>query len=166
MTKRIERTIADYLQSPSDDDPVTELCSHGDAAVDGILSYKGPIPESMHPRDVDDTHLVELLEKVIQRRPELVLRRNLSAMGSHDRYRLLVAAACTENEQFADVILAGLKDRSVYVKLMVLHYMKEYEYLRQPNAVPQLKRLLTQKAMHEDDRKRVEQVLEMIDAPH
>lgn len=163
MTQPHEHLFAEYLWSPSDSHAITQLCSHGEAAVDAVIHYKGPIPESMHPRDVYDTHLTELLQKIIQLRPELLLHRNLNSMESRERYRLLVAAACTRDERFTEVILNGLKDRSVYVKLMVVSYMEQYQHLRKPDTVPLLKRLLTQKTMHDDDRKHIDKLLKLIE---
>ena len=141
---------------------VNRLAENPQEAFGATLAFRGPYPKALHPRDVHDTHLVQLLADLLAKCPELFTGRGIKTVNRDHRHRLICAAISTQDPQFTEGILAGLKDRSIYVKLLVIDAITRYKWLRTEGARIELERLLMVKSIAESDydRRHVEQALE------
>jgi hypothetical protein len=167
---RLRLLIADHLRAltrpgPPPPFPVEALTRRPEAAFRALLGYRGPYPAPLHPIDVHADHLRVLLTELLRRRPALLLGRDLSALGPGQRHLVLNAAIGAEDPRFTPVILAGLKDRSVYVRLLVADALVQHERLRAREARLELRRLLALKsvASSEYDREHFQQALDALD---
>lgn len=163
-TEDMTDLIVQYLTSPKTKRPsiVNKLSIGPDAAFETILGFRGPYPESLHPREVHET-LFALLPDLLKICPRLFIECEIKTLAPDQRYPLICAAICTQDSRFIDGILSGLKDRSIYVKLLVIDAITRtrYRFLRTADARKELERLLTLKSIAESEyaRKHVENAL-------
>lgn len=156
--------IVQYLTSPKTKRPsiVKKLSISPDAAFETILAFRGPYPESSHPRDVHEI-LNFLLTDLLKICPRLFIECEIKTLTTDQRYALICAALYTQEYRFIDGILSGLKDRSIYVKLLVIDAirLRRYRFLRTADARKELERLLTVRSIAESEynRKQVENAL-------
>jgi hypothetical protein len=145
----IERVILEYLASPRDkkDAAVDEMSRRPDEAFHALMTFRGPYPEGVHPIDAFPDYLSPLLTSLFLRCPSLLLGRDVSRMSSGERWVVISAAIASESPAFAGVILSGLKDRSIDVKLLAVNAVSRDAFLRTPDARRQLQRLLTLTSM-------------------
>jgi hypothetical protein len=154
--------IVQYVTSPKAKRPliVNKLSISPDAAFETIFAFRGPYPESLHPREVHET-LFALLPDLLKICPRLFIECEIKTLAPDQRYQLICAAIETQESRFKDGILSGLKDRSIYVKLLVIDAIRRYRFLRTADARKELERLLTVKSIAESEyhRKQVENAL-------
>jgi hypothetical protein len=136
-----------------------------EAAFRALLDYRGPYPEPLHPIDVHETHLHDLLTELIRRCPDLLLHRDLSGLGPGQRYLVVSAAIETSDARLTPVVVAGLRDPSIYVKLLAAGALVRHPRLRVPQARLELTRLLALKSVagSDHDRERFQQALDALD---
>ncbi|MAP07635.1 MAG: hypothetical protein CMM00_01990 [Rhodopirellula sp.] len=161
--KDVTSMIAEYLTSPGPEKRaiVEKLAETPDVAFTATLRFRGPYPESLHPRDVHDTHLVDLMTELLKQFPHLFTECELKNIDRFQRHPLICAAISTHDPQFTDAIIGALKDRSIYIKILVMDAIGRHHYLRTAEAKKQLERLLTVKSIAESncDRAHVEKAL-------
>ena len=153
VDKPMETTelISRYLASPDTKSAVVaELSRNADAAFQAIQSYQGPYPNGMHPIDAHEEYLTALLVELIKRFPRLLIGPNPAKMTSQP-FILISAAIAADDPRFAETILAGLKHRSIYVKLVALNGIVRLSFLRTPEVKQQLLRLMVMKSIAKDE---------------
>lgn len=152
--------LSSYLRSPDAEKSncLKILSQHPDDALSAILGFHGPYPESIDPRDAHDRYLVDVLGELLKKSPRLFGKTNTKGSAS---YLLISAAILTREPCFVDGILAGLRDRSLYTKLMVVDAISQHRYLRTAAAEMELKRLLSLQsiASSSSDRRKIESAL-------
>lgn len=162
-TDDVTTLIAEYLTASRSRKTalVGTLAQTPSAAFDAILAFRGPYPTSIDPRDAHD-QLVELMVELLKRCPRLFIECDLRKVDRIQRHPLLYAAIATCEPRFTSKIIGALRDRSIYIKLLVADAIVRHDYLRTPEAKRQLQRLLTVKSIAESnhDRVRLERALE------
>src|SRR6185503_1709184 len=99
---------------------VERLSQKPHEAFGAILGFRGPYPKKIHPIDVHEAYLAPLL-------------------ASLPRPFILIAAAIEANDpRFADTMLASLKDRSIDVKMAVVHAIRQCSFLHTPQVRQQM----------------------------
>ena len=77
-------------------------------------------PETIHPIDVHEDYLTPLLAELLKACPQLLIGPDPARIPR--RPFILIGAAIAANDpRFADTILSGLKDRSIYMKLAAVN---------------------------------------------
>jgi hypothetical protein len=107
-------------------------------------------PETIHPIDVHEDYLTPLLAELLKACPKLLIGPDPARIPR--RPFILIGAAIAANDtRFADTILSGLKDRSIYVKLAAVNGILRCAFLRTPEVKQQLQRLLAMKSLAKDE---------------
>lgn len=163
----IYELITAYLLAPSADRPAIadKLANLSEESFALVIDYSGPYPESLHGRDVIDDHSVDLLADLLRRKPELFLGCDLTKLSAMNRYRLTNAAGLTGDPAFTDQLVGLLRDRSIPVKMTVVHWILHNEHLRVQKTLHELKRLLQipSIANSDYDRRQVERAINQIE---
>lgn len=115
--------------------------------MEALLNFKGPYPEDCSVVDVFPDFLAPLLSDLLRRAPRLLIERDLSRMAAGARWIVISAAIESGDSRLAEVILAGLEDRSIAVKQLVVGAIPGHACLQQPEVRPRLQRLLVQRSM-------------------
>src|SRR6185436_20745508 len=71
--------------------------------------------------------------------------------GVRRPFILITAAIAANDPRFADTILSGVKDRSIYVKLAAVSGVLRCSFLRTPEVKQQLQRVLAMKSIAKDE---------------
>ncbi|WP_037198007.1 hypothetical protein [Rhodopirellula baltica] len=160
MAPSLADHIFDWLESKSNA-ALDGLLNSPEDSFAAVLDYRGAYPDGMDPRDAHGIHLVNLLSLLLFRFPELLTNRELKTIPVRQRYCVVNAAITADSKKFRDFILGGLRDRSIYVKTLVLDAIVRHPALRTPTAHEMVKRLLLVKSVVESDydRRHVEAAL-------
>jgi len=91
-----------------------------------------------------------LLAELLKACPQLLIGPDPARIPR--RPFILIGAAIAANDpRFADTILSGLKDRSIYMKLAAVNGILRCAFLRTPEVKQQLQRLLAMKSLAKDE---------------
>ena len=158
--------IQDYLAAPNErrETTLAAMIREPDAAFAALTGYRGPYPDHLPAVDIVPDFLSPLLTELLRACPRLLLERDLSALAAGVRWTVLAAASDADRPEFAPVILAGLNDRSLEVKELVVKCILRYPPLRRAQARRPLKRLRAQKSLA-FCRAEIEQALASLDQP-
>jgi hypothetical protein len=148
---QIRELTLQYLASPEIKNSVVHRLSQSPYdAFDAILGFQGPYPETIHPIDVHEDYLTPLLAELLRACPQLLIGPDPARIPRRP-FILLGAAIAANDPRFADTILSGLKDRSIYVKLAAVDGILRCSFLRTPEVKQQLQRLLAMKSIAKDE---------------
>lgn len=139
-----------YLASPeARTAALEELVLRPSEAFEAILDFKGPYPEGANPVEVHEGPLVDLLQEFLRRFPQLLIGADAAPRPSPS-YLLISAAIAVGDPRFADTILRGLEDRSIYRKLQVIDGITRLPFLRTPSVKARLDKLTAMKSIARD----------------
>ena len=142
--------ILQYIASKGKRDIVVKaMIAHPTEALSAIVEFQGPYPEDIHPIDVFEEYLTPLLSELFRRSPALLIGP-AEAMLPKNKYMIIAAAIAADDSRFGGLILSGLKDRSIYVKLLVVDGIARRSYLRTPEVKRELQRMLSLKSIAAD----------------
>ena len=144
---KIAELILQYIASPDTKNVVADEISRcPDEALQTILAFRGPYPKDIHPIDVHEIYLTDLVTALLKRCPRLLAGPDPAQIPLGNT--ILIASAIAANDpRFAETILAGLKHRSIYVKLAAVHGIIRCGFLRTPEVKRQLAALMVKKSI-------------------
>ena len=150
MSAKVRALILQYLAAPATKSAVVERLSQTPhEAFGAILGFRGPYPKKIHPIDVHEEYLAPLLASLLKACPHLLIGPKPAKIPP--RPFILIAAAIEANDpRFADTMLASLKDRSIEVKLAVVHAIRQCSFLHTPEVRQQLQSLMATKSIAKD----------------
>jgi hypothetical protein len=139
-----------YLASPeARTTALEELTLRPSEAFEAALDFKGPYPEGANPVAVHEGPIHDLLQNLLRRFPQLLIGPDAVPRPSAP-YLLISAAIAADDPRFADTILRGLEDRSIYMKLLVVDGIIRRPFLRTPSVKVRLEKLMATKSIARD----------------
>ena len=113
-----------------DEAAVAALAGDPDGAINAVMQFKGPYPPDIHPRDVHDTYLVNVLAAVFSRCPDWVCSLDVARRSKDSRYKIVAACIVSLRPELAPVVLARENDSSVYIRDMVAFAIRDFDHIR------------------------------------
>jgi hypothetical protein len=138
--------LGEYPEPPSD--IVEVLRSLPETSFNAIAEYKGPLYH-MDPRDAP-TPLGILLSRIADLVPDLLIPQMTEGFWAK-RYMYINAAAMSQSSLYDSTLAQLLRDRSIYIKTLVLQLILDWPHLRTHEMLPHLEKLRSMKTFQKNN---------------